>query len=89
MRCPFNTNELKMDLGIILWICVAFSIFTTTIRALNIGFQKETYILSSLTYIPLIYDAWLSNSNQNFVLNGFYLLISLLAVYRWSKFKQD
>lgn len=70
-------------LDTLLWISVIISIITSIIRALNIGFQKETYILSSLAHVPILYDLWYTGSNQAIVLNLFYLLIGLMGVYRW------
>lgn len=70
------------------WIAVSISILTSIVRALNIGFQKYTYILSSLASIMLIYNAYQLNSNQLIFLNTFHGLISLMGVYRWHHKKE-
>ena len=71
----------------ILWVVVVASVVTSIIRACNIGFQKETYIISVLTHIPLIYKSYTLGSTQMMVLEMFYLLIAVFGIYRWSKSK--
>jgi hypothetical protein len=68
----------------LLWISVVISIITSVIRASNIGFQKFSYILTSFGMLFITYDAFCNGSAQAFVLQVFYLLISLFGVYRWS-----
>ena len=71
-------------LELILWLSVFVSVGTSIIRALNIGYQQQTYILSAIFQVPLIYHAYLNNSNQLIMLNVFYTLISSMGAYRWT-----
>jgi len=67
------------------WIAVIISILTSIVRASNIGYQKYTYILSSLSCLMLIYNAYQLNSMQLMFLQSFHALIGAFGIYRWSK----
>ncbi len=68
-----------------MWAVVFVSVVNSLVKALNIGYQQETYVLSSLIYLPLIYNGYIMGSNPSVVLNGVYFLTALLGIYRHSE----
>jgi hypothetical protein len=66
----------------LLWGSIVISITTSLVRATNIGFQRETYILSAISLIPIIYDIWFTGSNQVILYNILHILIALFGAYR-------
>ena len=81
-------DTIALILWASLWLGTFISIITSIVRALNIGYQKEMYILSSLSCLPLIYNSYQMNSNQLIILNVFYLIIALMGVYKWTNIKK-
>lgn len=70
---------------IITWLGILISISTSIVRAINIGYQKHTYVLSALSNIVLLYNAYNLGSSQLIILNIFHLTISVAGIYRWRK----
>ena len=79
-----NNNYIMNIVDFISWIGVLVSIGTSVIRALNVGYQWHTYIMSSLSGLALIYNGYQLGSNQLIFLNTFHMIISLMGVYRWT-----
>ncbi len=69
---------------ILSWIGTFVSILASVIRALNVGYYMQTYIMSSISNVILIYNAYKLKSNQLMVLNSFHLLICLIGIYNWT-----
>lgn len=67
---------------IISWIAIIISVSTSIVRAIDIGYQWHTYVLSSVSNVLLIYNAYCLGSSQLIVLNIFYMLISFVGIYR-------
>lgn len=76
-----------MIADIISWIGIIISVSTSVVRAANIGYLYQTYILSSMSSILLGYHAYTLGSRQLVILNCFHLLIGLMGIYRWTKQK--
>ena len=67
---------------ILLWIATCISIFSSIVRALDIGYSIEMYILSCIAQICLIYESFQIMHIQQVTLNCFYLAISLLGLFK-------
>jgi hypothetical protein len=74
-------------MDILSWSGVAISASTSIIRASNIGYQQYTYIMSALSCLLLMYNAYELKSKQLMILNSFHLIINLIGIYRWKKNK--
>lgn len=70
-------------INILSWIGTVISILASIIRALNVGYYMQTYIMSGISNIILIYNAYKLKSNQFMILNVFHLLICLIGIYNW------
>ena len=57
----------------------------TVVRAANVGFQKESYAISAIAYVPICYKMFLLQSNDMFILHIFYFVISIWAYFRWKE----
>lgn len=68
--------------GALIWLATLLSIATTTLRALNVGRTSALYGASSVAYAIMVWDDW--PERRRVLLNGFYLLTSLIAVVRWA-----
>lgn len=67
----------------LLWASLAVSIATSMARAANIGFQRETYALTALSLLPIIYDVSFTGSTQVILFNVFHFGVALFGTYRW------
>lgn len=67
----------------LLWTSLVVSIATSMARAANIGFQRETYALTALSLLPIIYDVSFTGSIQVVLFNVFHLGVALFGIYRW------
>lgn len=56
------------------------SIIATSLRAFNVGYNTHLYLISAACYTVMMYS---ETEQRNRILNGFYLLLALVAVYRW------
>jgi uncharacterized membrane protein len=72
-------------LDYLLWGSLIISIITSLVRAANIGFQRETYALTVLSLLPIIYDVSFTGSIQVIMFNVFHLLVAIFGTYRWWK----
>ena len=73
-------SNLKLFTKMLLWAATLLSILTSTARALNLGYIVASYTVSSGCYVIFICYA---ENRRLAMLNGFYLLTSLIAIYRW------
>lgn len=80
---------IMLTLDNILWVAAIGAIFGSIFRALNLGFQKETYIITAFAQLPLIYREFNSGSYQMILLNIFYLIIAFIGIWRWTKNKRS
>ena len=69
--------------GALLWTVSIFMMISSSFRSWNIGYQKETYILSTLCQLPILYNAWSKNDRRVMMTNCFYFANGLFAIYRW------
>ena len=67
----------------LLWLSSFFAIVASTFRSFNLGYQRESYLLTALTQIPIIYREVKLKSKEMILLNLFYLFGALIGVYRW------
>lgn len=70
---------------IISWLGMVLSITASIIRALNIGYYKQTYMMSFISSAILVYNAYHLKSIQLIILNTFHLFICMTGIYNWSK----
>jgi hypothetical protein len=68
----------------ILWISTICMMGSSFFRSWNLGFQYESYIISTFAQITLTLDSFVKNDMRHYVLNCFYLINGLVAIYRWS-----
>lgn len=64
------------------WATTLISILCTAFRALNIGYQSHTYVVSALCYVIFI---WTEPELHIKTLNAFYLLFALVGAFRFSQ----
>lgn len=64
------------------WLASIIAVISSTFRAFNLGYQKESYIISIFAYIIFIYYA---EKQSQMMMNIFYILTSIVGVWRWSK----
>lgn len=66
--------------GFLLWVATLLSVFTTFVRALNIGYVVELYLLSCIAYVIMcVYE----RERRLIALNAFYLIMALVGAFRW------
>jgi len=64
------------------WLASIIAITTSTFRAFNLGYQKESYIISIISYIIFMIYA---QKNSQIVLNLFYILTAIIGSYRYKQ----
>lgn len=64
------------------WLASFIAITTSTFRALNLGYQKESYIFSIFSYVIFMYY---SQKRSQVILNLFYILTAIIGTYRYKK----
>ena len=74
-------------MNLITYIPICISIGSSVIRACNIGYQKETYLLSAIANFILIFYQYTLGSIPNILMNLFHMFISLWGFYRWVNYK--
>ena len=62
------------------WIAFLIAITTSTFRALNLGYQAESYLISIVAYTIFIFY---SEKKTQKVLNIFYIITALFGAYRY------
>lgn len=62
------------------WAAVLLSILCTTLRAFNVGYNAQLYLISCIPYMVF---ALTSQEQTQRLLNWFYLAIALIGVLRW------
>jgi hypothetical protein len=67
----------------LLWASLVISVLTSLARAANIGFQRETYALTIVSLLPIIYDVAQTGSIQVILFNVFHLMVAIFGTYRW------
>ena len=72
-----------MSTSKLLWANTFLLIIASTFRAWNLGFHKESYIVSCVCQFPLLYSAYVRSDFNGLLLNGFYVFSSMIAIYRW------
>lgn len=68
---------------VLMWLVTFVMIGTSIFRSWNLGYQHQTYLISGLCQIPMSYEAYHKKDRKLMMLNGFYLINSIIAVYRW------
>lgn len=66
-----------------MWVATVAIVISSTLRALRIGHVRDTYYMAILCYIYFGVDAWQRGEEQQVILNIFYVIVSLLGIYRW------
>lgn len=73
-----NSNTLD-------WCGFVIGVSASVWRSFNMGYVKETYILSSISHLPIIYNSYLNNNLNVVIRNMFYTLTSIVGYIRWLK----
>ena len=68
-----------------IWVATAAVIISSTLRALRIGHVRDTYYMAILCYMYFGVDAYHHQDTQQVVLNTFYVIVSLVGIYRWQE----
>ena len=69
-----------------MWVTTLTMMTGSLFRSWNLGYQFQSYVVTALCQIPLIYDAIaIKKDRKMMLLNLFYFVSSFIAVYRWSK----
>jgi hypothetical protein len=71
---------MSMLQEILLWSSAIVAIICTSMRALNIGYQRNTYLASAACY--LVFAMFSSDFKQQ-ILNGFYFCVAVGGAFRW------
>lgn len=64
------------------WLASFIAITTSTFRAFNLGYQKESYVISIFSYTIFMYY---SEKRSQVILNLFYILTAMIGTYRYKK----
>ena len=72
-----SSDDSKLE-----WIASIIAILCSTFRALNLGYQSASYVLSIVSYIVFIIYA---KKRSQVVLNAFYIVTALFGAWRWYK----
>lgn len=78
-----NLERTIMNIEWIMLINTLVLIIASTFRSWNLGFTKESYLVSGICQIPLVIESIRSKNLNRIVLNIFYLCNSIIAVTRW------
>jgi len=70
---------------ILQWISTLGMMGSSLYRSWNLGYQTESYLISTISQVPLTYDSIHKKDKKLILLNSFYLINCLIAAYRWSK----
>jgi len=62
------------------WLASVIAIICSTFRALNLGYQSASYLISILAYLVFIVYA---KKRSQVVVNVFYIATALFGVWRW------
>ena len=68
------------------WLASIIAIATSTFRSFNLGYQRESYIISIFSCIVFIIY---SEKQSQTILNSFYILTSLIGAWRWNNVKKE
>lgn len=66
------------------WISVIILMLVSLCRSWNIGYQKESYMISTIFQTVLVLKAIRVRDYQLLMMNIFYTVNGCIAVYRWS-----
>lgn len=66
------------------WASTLIIMLLSIIRSWNIGYQRETYLLGIFLQLPLIYNGIRLNDTRLILMNTFYFVNGIIAVYCWS-----
>lgn len=79
-----NDDEGSTIYDSALWISTMVIMITSLFRSWNMGYQRESYMLTCTAQLPITYDAILVKSDGKMaLLNGFYLFNCIVAIFRW------
>jgi hypothetical protein len=67
----------------LLWITTIVSIILSTFRAMNFGYQMQTYAISAICNIIFIWHAYKNGDKRMMTMYSFYLITAFIAVSRW------
>ena len=72
--------------NIALWATTLMMMGGSLFRSWNLGYQYQSYLVTGMCQVPLTYDAFVVKKDRKMMLlNMFYLVNSIIAVYRWKK----
>jgi len=72
-----------------IWVATFASIIASAFRALNWGYQCESYVISICAQVVFLYDSWVRQNEQQMALNVFYISTSFIGLYRWKHIKKE
>lgn len=72
----------------IMWGSVVASVGASVVKAMNIGYQREAYIVSAASGLPFILESLSASSYHNVIKNTFFFTISVFGAVRY-KTKPD
>ncbi len=67
------------------WGGFVIGVMASVWRSFNMGYVKETYILSSFSHLPIIYNSYVNYNLNVMVRNIFYTLTSIIGYIRWAR----
>lgn len=67
----------------ILFSALSILIISCIIRSLNIGYQKESYLLSIISFCILLLHPLILESYYNYTFNFLFLVSSVIGYFRW------
>ena len=68
------------------WLASFIAITTSTFRAFNLGYQRESYIISIFSYIIFIFYA---QKQSQIILNSFYIITGIIGAWRFKSVKKS
>ena len=71
------------------WGGFVIGVMASVWRSFNMGYVKETYVLSSVSHVPIIYNSYINNNSNVMIRNIFYTLTSIVGYIRWAKKTQQ
>lgn len=74
----------NIDNNTVDWFGFAIGVSASVWRSFNMGYVKETYILSSISHLPIIYNSYISDNWNVAIRNIFYTITSVVGYVRWA-----
>lgn len=73
-----------MFIVLVEWFSTIMLMALSIVRSWNLGYQRESYAASVLFQLPLVYNGIRMNDIRSTMMNTFYTVNGLIAIYRWS-----